>query len=121
MIEEVVKQVLNNEELISLVGVDKNKNPKLYLLKAPDNTTAPYIEYEVLNEEGSLFAENKEIGTKFRIQIDVFTKGSYIEIVKVIKKLMKENEFMKEFGGSLFEEKTKLFHYILRFNYESEE
>lgn len=121
MIEESIKKVLNNEELISLVGEDKLKNPKIYLLKAPDNTSAPYVEYEVLNETGSMYAENEEIATNYKIQIDVFTKGSYTAIVNSIKKIMKENGFMKEFGGSLYEDKTKLFHYILRFNYESEE
>lgn len=34
---------------------------------------------------------------------------------------MKEKGFLKEFGGSNYEEKSKLFHYVLRFNYESEE
>ena len=103
--EELLRKILFDERISSLV------NDKIYLLKAPNNTIAPYIEYEILNEEGSLFAENEEIETNYRIQIDVFTKGSYASIVKVIK----------EFGGSLYEENPKLFHYILRFNYESEE
>lgn len=113
--EELIRKVLFDERVTSLVS------NKIYLLKAPDNTVAPYIEYEVLNEEGSLYAENEEIETGYRIQIDVFTKGSYTAIVKTIKNVMKENEFTKEFGGSLYEEGPKLFHYILRFNYESEE
>lgn len=113
--EELLREILFDERISNLVS------NKIYLLKAPDNTTAPYIEYEVLNEEGSLFAENEEIETNYRMQIDVFTKGSYTEIVKTIKNVMKENDFMKEFGGSLYEKDAKLFHYILRFNYESEE
>lgn len=113
--EELLRKNLFDERITSLV------NNKIYLLKAPDNTVAPYIEYEVLNEEGSLYAENEEIGTNYRIQIDVFTKGSYTAIVKAIKNVMKENGFMKEFGGSLYEKSSKLFHYVLRFNIESEE
>ena len=113
--EELLRKILFDERISSLVS------DKIYLLKAPNNTIAPYIEYEVLNEEGSLFAENEEIETNYRIQIDVFTKGSYTAIVKAIKNVMKENDFMKEFGGSLYEKEAKLFHYILRFNYESEE
>lgn len=113
--EELLRKVLFDERITSLVS------NKIYLLKAPDNTVAPYIEYEIINEEGSLYAENEEIGTTYRVQIDVFTKGSYTLIVKAIKNVMKENGFMKEFGGSLCEEGPKLFHYILRFNYESEE
>lgn len=113
--EELLRKVLFDERITSLVS------NKIYLLKAPDNTVAPYIEYEVLNENGSLYAENEELATNYTVQIDVFTKGSYTSIVKDIKNLMKENGYMKEFGGSLFEEGSKLFHYILRFNYESEE
>jgi len=113
--EELIRKVLFDERITSLVS------NKIYLLKAPDNTVAPYIEYEILNEEGSLYAENQEIGTTYRVQIDVFTKGSYTSIAKAIKNVMKENGFMKEFGGSLYEESSKLFHYILRFNIESEE
>ncbi len=113
--EELLRSILFDERIATLV------NDKIFLLKAPNNTTAPYMEYEVLNEEGSLYAENEEIETNYRIQIDVFTKASYTTIVKAIKNVMKENGFMKEFGGSLYEEDSKLFHYILRFNYESEE
>lgn len=113
--EELLRKILFDERISSLVS------DKIYLLKAPNNTIAPYIEYEVLNEEGSLFAENEEIETNYRIQIDIFAKGSYTAIVKAIKNVMKENDFMKEFGGSLYEKDSKLFHYILRFNYESEE
>ena len=42
MIEELLKEILSNEELILLLGVDKDGNPKRYLLKAPDNTCLLY-------------------------------------------------------------------------------
>lgn len=113
--ESKIREGLFDTRLTNLVG------NKIYLLKAPDNTIAPYIEYQVLNEEGSLYAENIEIETSNKIQIDIFTNGSYTAIKDAVKEIMKENEFIREFGGSLYEEKSKLFHYILRFNYESEE
>lgn len=112
--EELIRNVLFDDRLTSLV------ESKIYLLKAPDNTSAPYIEYEILDEDGSIYAENEEISTTYRIQVDIFTKTSYTAIVKIIKRIMKENGIIKEFGGSLYEEKTKLFHYVLRFNYEYE-
>ena len=113
--ESLIRQVLFDKRISDLV------ENKIYLLKAPDNTVAPYIEYEVIDENGSLYAENEEIATTYRIQIDIFTKGSYTAIRKAVKEVMKENGFVKEFGGSLYEKDTKLFHYILRFNIESEE
>lgn len=113
--ESLIRQVLFDKRISDLV------NNKIYLLKVPDNTEAPYIEYEIIDENGSLYAENEEIATTYRIQIDIFTKGSYTAIRKAVKEVMKENGFVKEFGGSLYEKDTKLFHYILRFNIESEE
>lgn len=113
--ESLIRKVLFDERITNLVG------NKIFLLKAPDNTVAPYIEYEVIDENGSLYAENEEIATTYRIQIDIFTKGSYTAIKNAVKEVMKENGFAKEFGGSRYEEDTKLFHYILRFNIESEE
>lgn len=113
--EEFIRKILFDDRMISLVG------SKIYLLHAPDNTQAPYIEYEVIDETGSLYAENKEIAATYTVQIDIFTKGSYTAIKNAVREVMKENGFMKEFGGSLYEEGSKLFHYVLRFNYESEE
>lgn len=115
MIEELIKKILFDERLTNLV------ENKIYLLRAPDNVKAPYIEYEILNEQGTLYAENDEIVTGYSVQVDVFTKTSYTEIVKNIKEIMIENGFRREFGGSLYEDKARLFHYVLRFNYEKEE
>ena len=113
--EELIKTILFDERVSNLV------ENKIYLLRAPDNVKAPYVEYEILNEQGTLYAENDVIVTGYSVQVDVFTKGSYTSIVKNIKEVMIENGFRREFGGSMYEDKAKLFHYVLRFNYESEE
>lgn len=119
--EKLIRDILLNDELIDLVGSDKSGNPKIYLLRAPDDTTGPYIEYEILDENGSLYAENKELETTYRLQIDIFTKGSYEAIRDKVKEILKEyKEFSKEFGGSNYEKDTKLFHYILRYYIDKE-
>ena len=119
--ETLVRTVLLNPEIVNLVGKDEYNNPKVYLLHAPDDTKAPYIEYEIIDEDGSLYAENKEIATTYRLQIDIYTEGSYKQIRDEIKKVLKEYEnFSKEFGGSTYEKDTRLFHYILRYNIEIE-
>lgn len=119
--EKLVREILLRNELINLVGRDSNNNPKIYLLHAPDDTSGPYIEYEVLDENGSLYAENKEVVTRYRLQIDIFSKGSYEAIRDKVKEILKEyKNFRKEFGSSTYEGDTKLFHYILRYNIEIE-
>lgn len=119
--ETLIRKVLLDDRIVSLIGRDSSSNPKVYLLHAPDNTPAPYIEYEIVDEAGSLYAENVELAETVILQIDIFTRGSYTEIKNAIKKVLKENGFNKEFGGSRYEETTKLFHYVLRYNIENEE
>ncbi|MPN46855.1 hypothetical protein SDC9_194454 [bioreactor metagenome] len=119
--ESCIRQILLDDRIANLVGKDFDNNPKVYLLHAPDNTIAPYIEYEILDENGSLYAENVELAEIITLQIDIFTKGSYTKIKNAIKAVLKENGFNKEFGGSKYEDTTKLFHYVLRYNFENEE
>lgn len=119
--EKLVREILLNNELINLVGRDSDNNPKIYLLHAPDDTSGPYIEYEIIEETGSLYAEDKEIVIRYRLQIDIFTRGSYEDIRNKVKEILKEyKNFRKEFGSSTYEGDTKLFHYILRYNIEIE-
>lgn len=119
--ETTIRQILLDNRIVNTVGKDTSNNPKVYLLKSPDNTPAPYIEYQIIDENGSIYAEDEPLAETVTLQVDIFSKGSYTAIKKVVKKVLKENGFDKEFGGSLYEDTTKLFHYVLRFNYENEE
>lgn len=77
-----------------------------------------YITFFCYNDQVELYADDEELATGYYIQLDVFSKGKYLEIVKQVNKLMKDVGFIKRPSGpELYEEGTKLYHKPLRFFY----
>jgi len=113
--ENKLRQDLIDNRITTLVGKDTYGNPKIYLLSAPEGTVAPYVEYQIVQDSVELFSEGNDDISKHEIQIDLFTKGNYTQIRDAIKEVMKEKDYTKGIGGSLYEKDTKLYHYILRY------
>ncbi|MGF9978676.1 hypothetical protein [Viridibacillus arvi] len=79
-----------------------------------------YITFFEYNEMGVVFAEDSEQETRHSIQIDVWSKGNYVDVVKQVKKLLKEVGFSRITENEFFEEDTKIFHRALRFYYDDQ-
>lgn len=109
-IKKYLKQILSQNEIISLLP-DK----KVYFLHATAPNT-PYIEYEVVDEFGDGFAENKEISTCHVVQVDIFSTEDYSNIEEVVFNKMIEAGFNRDKSADLYEEDTKLYHKPMRFN-----
>lgn len=109
-IKQYLLKVLSNEEILNLLA-DK----KVYFLHA-NNPQPPYIEYEVIDEYGSDFAENEEKYTRYIIQVDIFSKRDYTEIEDTVKKHMISAGFERGMAADLYEEKTGLQHKGMRFS-----
>jgi len=110
-IKQFVRSVLMNLDIINLTA-DK----KVYLIKAT-NATAPYVTYTFIDEWGAEFAENDEIATNYSIQIDVYSKGDFTELVEKIKEKMKDNDFYRTSVNDFYENDTGLYHCAIRFVY----
>ncbi|MGN8647886.1 hypothetical protein ACTNEO_05025 [Gracilibacillus sp. HCP3S3_G5_1] len=65
-------------------------------------------------------ADDGELYNTIYIQVDIFTPGNPKSYASQAKQLMREVGFKKNFEHELYEEDTKLFHYVLRF-YKIEE
>lgn len=52
-----------------------------------------YITYFCYNEQGEAWAENKEIATGFYVQVDIWSKGDYINLVDQVKAAMEAAGF----------------------------
>lgn len=77
-----------------------------------------YITFFSYLDKGELYADDEEVATGNYIQIDIFSKGNYTNIVKQVIKLMKKAGFIKKPSGpELFEDDTKIYHKPLRFFY----
>lgn len=81
-----------------------------------ENTYIVFFEY---NQSTRLTADDEEILTKHFYQVDVFSSGNYMQLVKDVKRLMKEAGFGRMFESETYDSDMKKFRKILRFNYET--
>jgi hypothetical protein len=108
-IKQFVRQVLSDPEILNLTA-----DNKVYFLHA-NSPTAPYVEYEIYDENGEAWAENKEIATTYYIQVDIFSKGDYITLEDTIKQKMISSGFNRSMAADLYEQDTGLYHKAIRF------
>ncbi len=108
-IKKLMKDTLSNNDLLNLLA-DK----KVYFLHA-NKPTAPYLEYEIFDENGEEWAENVEIATNYYVQVDVFSKADYTDLENKIKEKMINAGFNRSMCADLYENDTQLFHKAMRF------
>lgn len=87
--------------------------------------TFPSLTFSFVSETGKEYTEDGEVETEYIMQVDVWSKDDYTNIVKKVKEKLKEIEFFRIFESDNYEETTQIYHKILRFSYlknnESEE
>lgn len=109
--KEFLRSVLTDIEILKLTA-----DNDVYFLHAK-NANIPYIEYEIVNETGQKWAENKEIATNYMVQVDIFSKGDYTDLEDKIKEKMSNAGFIRDTAADLYEEDTELYHKAMRFTY----
>ena len=82
-----------------------------------DGNEDTYITFFCYNEKGELFADNIEIGTGFYIQVDVWSKGNYTDIVVQTRGLLENVGFRRTSSIDLYEKDTNVYHKGIRFIY----
>ena len=105
---ELLKTIFDNFE------VEGKKIPAEFITYTGKSKT--YITYAFTDDDPALFAEDQEVGSVAYIDIDIFSSGNYLAIEKKIKKVMKENNFIRT-GSSpdMYENDTGLYHKTLEF------
>lgn len=82
-----------------------------------DGKESTYITFFEYLEQGRLYADNEEKVTGFYIQVDVWSKNDYTDLVERVKEAMKAAGFMKTYAADLFESDTRIYHKVIRFLY----
>ncbi|MFB4258971.1 hypothetical protein ACE106_07395 [Shouchella clausii] len=82
-------------------------------------TADTYIVFVIYNEAPRMMADDGEIITKYFVQMDVFSKGNYLQLCKDVKRLLKEKGFGRMFESETYDEDLKMFRRIIRLNYEN--
>ena len=78
-----------------------------------------YVTWTLLEESPELNGDNEPLYSVCPVDIDVFSDGNYLDIIKEVKKIMKENEWLwVEDSSEMFEEDTELYHKTITFEKE---
>lgn len=108
-IKKYTRDVLSDSAITNLTA-DK----KVYFLHAT-NPLTPYIEYQMYDENGEEWAENKEIATDYYVQVDIFSKADYTALEDKIREKMASAGFRRSMAADLYEPDTELYHKAMRF------
>lgn len=113
-VKSYVRNLLMDNSIVSLTG-----DNTVHFIHA-DNPSTPYIEYEFYDESGNAYEEGNEISTDYFLQVDIFSKGSYMDLENAIKQKLKSENFNRIASADLYEKDTHFFHKAMRFNFTIE-
>lgn len=110
-----------NEELKSILGssitVGSKSIPVEHLrYKGKEKT---FVTWTIISESSGLSANDEDLYSVVQVDIDVFSDGNYLDIIKEVKKIMKENNWLWiEDSEEMYEEDTELYHKTITFEKE---
>lgn len=108
-----------NEEVKSILKISvKGKSIPVEHLRYK-GTEKTFVTWTMLSESPSLNGDNDALYSVCPVDIDVFSDGNYLDIMKEVKKIMKENEWAwVEDSEEMYEDDTKLYHRTMTFEKE---
>lgn len=110
--EEELKLILGE----SLTVGDKNI-PIAHLIYQGD--LKKYITWTITDEIPELSANDEVLCSVCSVDVDIFSDGNYLDIIKEIKKKMKNNDWVWSGDSSeMYEEDTQLYHKTCSFEKE---
>ena len=78
-----------------------------------------YVTWAITGEAPALSANDEVLCSICSLDIDIFSEGNYLDIIKEIKKIMKNNEWVwVEDSGDMYEKETQLYHKTCSFEKE---
>lgn len=107
---------INAEVLSALAGIDVPVTFQTYSGKSD-----PYITFFTYLDKPEQHADDQEIATGYYVQLDIWTKGDYTELVKTVHDRMKRAGFRKINFYDLYEKDTTVYHKVMRYVFEREE
>lgn len=110
------------ESILAGFTVDDVEIPVAYMFY--EGHGEPYIVYMQQDADGSLSGDDDLIGYVDYYDFDVYAKGNYLNIVKALKAVLKENGFVwqpSRSSSDMYETDTGYYHKTLNFAYLKEE
>jgi hypothetical protein len=92
------------------------EKPVYYLNNTGSSDT--YLVFYIYNESGALIADDSEVATGFLMQLDIFTKGNFIQLAKDARKALETVGFRRIFAGEEdYIAELARYRKVLRFRY----
>jgi hypothetical protein len=88
---------------------------KIYFFHPTDFTNLPVASYFELDNTGSLYADDQEIGSEFIYQIDLWGKSSLTALAQAVDTIMIGLNFNRIASRDLYESDTKILHKLMQF------
>ena len=110
-----------NEELKLILGVKllvgNREIPIAHLRYKGSSKT--FVTWTITGETPELTANDEDLCSICSVDVDVFSDGNYLDIVKEIKQIMKNNDWVwVEDSAEMYEEDTDLYHKTCSFEKE---
>lgn len=86
-----------------------------YFFHPPDFTNLPVLSYFEVDNIGSLYADNQEIGSEIIFQIDLWGKTSLSNLALGVDSAMTTLDFTRTSAQDLYEQDTKIYHKAMRY------
>lgn len=103
---------LNNLIISTLAPTDVPVAFRVY-----KGTLTTYITFFEVVDVPKRHADDELRNTQKTMQIDVWSKGSFISLAEQVKELMKDAGFLFSSGQDFYEDDTQYYHYALTYNY----
>ena len=105
-----------NQQILAALS-DINVPVAFQTYSGKENT---YITFFTYLDKPEQHADDEEIKTGYYVQIDIWTKGDYTELVGEAHKKMKQAGFIKLNYYDLYEKDLKIHHKVMRYRIEKE-
>ena len=114
-----------NEELKTIFGnsitVVRSQQsvqiPTAHLIYKGSSTE--YVTWTIISNRPELFANDDFLFEVYQVDVDVYSKGNYLDIVSKVKELMKTNNYLwVDDSTEMYEEDTGYYHKTITFEKE---
>lgn len=78
----------------------------------------PFITYQLIDEDNSYSGDDDMLGYVEYYDFDIYSKGDYTNIIKSVKRLLRDNDFTYQpqwSSGDMYETETGYYHRTLCF------
>lgn len=110
-----------NEELKTIFGDNVDVNGQLVPVAhfRYEGDSKKFITWQIISETPALSANDEQLFSTVSIDVDIFSNSNYLDMVKAIKNLMKNNDWIWV-GDSpeQYEDETGLYHLTSSFEKE---